>query len=175
MKEMAICSIIPAVCILLGTCGHEAAVVKGVAMKERAVLDRFSRVSGIARRSSATGSGGSGHAAARRQGGHYGAHDGDCVISPQSSCHRRVLTSAGDSQLGACLCTCHPPDVRERRGQVVTQQHYAKAGVVTEEMAFCAAREGMDPEFVRSEVARGRAIIPANKRHTELEPTVIGA
>ena len=59
--------------------------------------------------------------------------------------------------------------------QVVTQQHYAKAGIVTEEMAFCAAREGMDPEFVRSEVARGRAIIPANKRHTELEPTVIGA
>ena len=46
---------------------------------------------------------------------------------------------------------------------------------MTEEMAFCAAREGMDPEFVRSEVARGRAIIPANKRHTELEPTVIGA
>ena len=67
------------------------------------------------------------------------------------------------------------PDVCECRGQVVTQQHYAKAGVVTEEMAFCAAREGMDPEFVRSEVARGRAIIPANKRHTELEPTVIGA
>ena len=59
--------------------------------------------------------------------------------------------------------------------KVVTQQHYAKAGIVTEEMAFCAAREGMDPEFVRSEVARGRAIIPANKRHTELEPTVIGA
>ena len=46
---------------------------------------------------------------------------------------------------------------------------------MTEEMAFCAAREGMDPEFVRSEVARGRAIIPANKRHMELEPTVIGA
>ena len=61
------------------------------------------------------------------------------------------------------------------RAQVVTQQHYAKAGVVTEEMAFCAAREGVEPEFVRSEVARGRAIIPANKRHPELEPTVIGA
>ena len=76
---------------------------------------------------------------------------------------------------GVCLCRCHPPSVCECRGQVVTQQHYAKAGVVTEEMAFCAAREGMDPEFVRSEVARGRAIIPANKRHTELEPTVIGA
>ncbi len=61
------------------------------------------------------------------------------------------------------------------RAQVVTQQHYAKAGVVTEEMAFCAAREGVEPEYVRAEVARGRAIIPANKRHKELEPTIIGA
>lgn len=52
--------------------------------------------------------------------------------------------------------------------------YYAKRGVVTEEMAYCAAREGLDPEFVRAEVARGRAIIPANRRHLELEPTVIG-
>lgn len=55
-----------------------------------------------------------------------------------------------------------------------TQMYYAKAGVVTEEMAFVAARESMDPEYVRSEVARGRAIIPSNKRHLELEPTIIG-
>ena len=65
--------------------------------------------------------------------------------------------------------------VARRAGDAVcTQQHYAKAGVITEEMTFCAAREGCDPELVRSEVARGRAIIPANKHHTELEPTVIG-
>ncbi|KAL4424137.1 hypothetical protein ABPG75_001438 [Micractinium tetrahymenae] len=63
----------------------------------------------------------------------------------------------------------------EARGDKVhTQMHYARQGVVTEEMAFVAAREGLDPEFVRSEVARGRAIIPANKRHLELEPCVIG-
>jgi len=55
-----------------------------------------------------------------------------------------------------------------------TQMYYAKQGVITEEMAFVAAREGMDPEFVRSEVARGRAIIPSNKCHMELEPTIIG-
>ncbi|CAM9443397.1 unnamed protein product [Chrysoparadoxa australica] len=55
-----------------------------------------------------------------------------------------------------------------------TQMHYAKKGIITEEMAFCAAREGMDPEFVRSEVARGRAIIPSNRCHTELEPMIIG-
>jgi len=64
---------------------------------------------------------------------------------------------------------------REARGdKVVTQMAYAKAGAITEEMAFVAARENMDPEFVRSEVARGRAIIPANKRHLELEPTIVG-
>ena len=44
----------------------------------------------------------------------------------------------------------------------VTQMHYARRGEITPEMAFVALREGMDPEFVRSEVARGRAIIPAN-------------
>ncbi len=59
-------------------------------------------------------------------------------------------------------------------GSVVTQLHYARRGEITEEMEFCALREGMDPEFVRSEVARGRAIIPANIRHPELEPTIIG-
>ncbi|GIL49179.1 hypothetical protein Vafri_5650 [Volvox africanus] len=56
----------------------------------------------------------------------------------------------------------------------VTQMALARGGIISEEMAFAAAREGLDPEFVRSEVARGRAIIPANKRHVELEPCVIG-
>jgi phosphomethylpyrimidine synthase len=56
----------------------------------------------------------------------------------------------------------------------VTQLHFARRGTITEEMAFVAIREGFDPEFVRSEVARGRAIIPANLRHPELEPMIIG-
>ncbi|MCG6954904.1 MAG: phosphomethylpyrimidine synthase ThiC, partial [Gemmatimonadetes bacterium] len=56
----------------------------------------------------------------------------------------------------------------------VTQMEWARAGEVTEEMEFVAIREGMDAEFVRSEVARGRAIIPANINHPELEPVVIG-
>ena len=55
-----------------------------------------------------------------------------------------------------------------------TQMYYAKQGIITEEMSFIAAREGMDPEFVRSEVARGRAIIPANRNHPESEPMIIG-
>jgi len=74
------------------------------------------------------------------------------------------------------------PDVRGAwvRGRApgpggnVTQLHYARRGVITEEMAYVAAREGLAPEFVRDEVASGRAIIPANIRHRELEPTIIG-
>ncbi len=56
----------------------------------------------------------------------------------------------------------------------VTQMHYARRGEITPEMEFVALREGMDAEFVRSEVARGRAIIPANVNHPELEPMIIG-
>jgi phosphomethylpyrimidine synthase len=59
-------------------------------------------------------------------------------------------------------------------GGPVTQLHYARRGEVTPEMEFVAIREGMDPEFVRAEVARGRAIIPANINHPELEPMIIG-
>jgi phosphomethylpyrimidine synthase len=55
-----------------------------------------------------------------------------------------------------------------------TQMHYARKGIVTSEMEFVAIRESLDPEFVRSEVARGRAIIPANINHPECEPMAIG-
>jgi phosphomethylpyrimidine synthase len=63
---------------------------------------------------------------------------------------------------------------REGRFDRYTQMHYARLGMVTEEMLFCASREGVDPELVRSEVARGRAIICSNKNHLELEPQIIG-
>jgi phosphomethylpyrimidine synthase len=52
--------------------------------------------------------------------------------------------------------------------------HYARRGEVTPEMEFVALREGVDPELVRAEVARGRAIIPANVNHPESEPMIIG-
>jgi phosphomethylpyrimidine synthase len=55
-----------------------------------------------------------------------------------------------------------------------TQLRYARAGIVTEEMSWAARREGVDPDLVRQEVARGRAILPANIRHLELEPMVVG-
>jgi phosphomethylpyrimidine synthase len=91
---------------------------------------------------------------------------------------------------------------RAKPGANVTQMHYARKGIVTPEMEFIALRENMrlqeareqgllqqqhpgfsfgaaipkeiTPEFVRDEVARGRAIIPANINHTELEPMIIG-
>ncbi len=73
------------------------------------------------------------------------------------------------------LAPLREPWLQARKGQEnVTQLHYARRGVVTEEMAYVAAREGVDPEFVRSEIARGRAILPANVRHPELEPMIIG-
>ena len=56
----------------------------------------------------------------------------------------------------------------------VSQMHYARKGVITEEMAFVAGREKIEPELVRSEIARGRAIIPANIHHKSLEPMGIG-
>ncbi len=55
-----------------------------------------------------------------------------------------------------------------------SQLHYARRGIVTEEMRFVAVRENMSPEFVRDEIARGRAILPANIHHPESEPMIIG-
>jgi phosphomethylpyrimidine synthase len=55
-----------------------------------------------------------------------------------------------------------------------TQMHWARRGVVTPEMEFVAVRENVAPEFVASEIARGRAILPANVNHLESEPMVIG-
>jgi phosphomethylpyrimidine synthase len=64
--------------------------------------------------------------------------------------------------------------LRARDGRRVTQMHYARRGEITPEMEFVAVREGVDPELVRSEVAEGRAIIPANVNHPESEPMING-
>jgi phosphomethylpyrimidine synthase len=56
----------------------------------------------------------------------------------------------------------------------VTQLHYARQGTITPEMEFIAIREGVEAEFVRKEVAEGRAIIPNNVNHPESEPMIIG-
>ncbi|HHY73413.1 MAG TPA: phosphomethylpyrimidine synthase ThiC [Bacillus bacterium] len=64
--------------------------------------------------------------------------------------------------------------MRAQKGKNVTQLHYAKKGIITPEMEFIAIRENVKPEFVRDEVAKGRAIIPANINHPEIEPMIIG-
>jgi phosphomethylpyrimidine synthase len=66
-------------------------------------------------------------------------------------------------------------DRRLARGDTnLSQMHYARKGEITEEMKFIAVRENVSSEFVRDEVARGRAIIPANINHPEMEPMIIG-
>jgi len=71
------------------------------------------------------------------------------------------------------LALARPREILRGRGNV-TQMHYARQGLVTPEMEFIAIREGLPAELVRSEVARGRAIIPANINHPESEPMIIG-
>ena len=63
---------------------------------------------------------------------------------------------------------------RAKNGANVSQMHYARNGTITPEMEFVAIREGVSAEFVRDEVARGRAIIPSNVNHPESEPMIIG-
>ena len=63
----------------------------------------------------------------------------------------------------------------KRQGlEAPTQLWFARQGIVTEEMQFVAIREGVNAEFVRNEIATGRAIIPASTLHPELEPMIIG-
>src|SRR6266704_5550767 len=63
---------------------------------------------------------------------------------------------------------------KRQNDKIRTQMHYARQGIVTEEMHYIAKRESLSLELVRSEVARGRMIIPANVNHTNLEPMCIG-
>jgi phosphomethylpyrimidine synthase len=67
-----------------------------------------------------------------------------------------------------------PNPLRAKPGNRVTPMHYARRGEITPEMEYIALREGFDPEFIRKEVAEGRAIIPANINHPEIEPMIIG-
>lgn len=89
-----------------------------------------------------------------------------------------------DADLDAIRFQPHRRPLRAKAGKNVTQMHYARQGIVTPEMEFIAIRENLGreasgrrpitPEFVRDEVARGRAVIPANINHPESEPMIIG-
>ncbi len=78
------------------------------------------------------------------------------------------------AQLDEIRFPARAPVRRAAPGGNVTQMHYARRGEITPEMEFIAIREGVAPEFVRAEVARGRAIIPSNVNHPESEPMIIG-
>ncbi len=93
-------------------------------------------------------------------------------LARSTSAYRRERES--DPGLAGVRFPQPPRPLRARPGRRVTQMHYARQGQVTPEMEFVAAREGLDAEFLRGEVARGRAIIPANVNHPEAEPMVIG-
>jgi phosphomethylpyrimidine synthase len=94
------------------------------------------------------------------------------VLAQASSAYRR------EREAEASLADTRFPTSRSPRrataGRTVTQMHYARKGEITPEMEFIALREGMQPSFVRDEVALGRAIIPANVNHPESEPMIIG-
>ncbi|MBV8750953.1 MAG: phosphomethylpyrimidine synthase ThiC, partial [Candidatus Eremiobacteraeota bacterium] len=101
------------------------------------------------------------------------ARRGDTDVLAKSSSVYRIGREAMP-ELDAIRFPSPRPIRRAKAGGNVTQMHYARRGVVTPEMEFVGIREGLDPNYVREEVALGRAVIPANVNHLELEPTIIG-
>ncbi|NTU92089.1 MAG: phosphomethylpyrimidine synthase ThiC [Chlorobiaceae bacterium] len=114
------------------------------------------------------------------------AHDPQCGLEPVRETwgfDRETIESADATP----SMTGRKP-LKAKPGSAVTQMHYARKGIVTPEMEYAAIRENQNlgewiercggtpvtPEMVREEIARGRAIIPANINHPELEPMVIG-
>jgi len=93
-------------------------------------------------------------------------------LAHASSSYRR--SREADAELAGVRFPDPRPPRRAKAGCTVTQLHYARRGEITPEMEFIALREGVASEFVRDEVARGRAIIPANVNHPESEPMIIG-
>lgn len=91
----------------------------------------------------------------------------------EHSSHYRKLRVADEN-----LCEIRFPNLKKplkaKAGKVVTQMHYAKNNIITPEMEYVAIREGFPVETVREEIAAGRAIIPCNINHPEMEPMIIG-
>src|SRR5207247_828979 len=96
------------------------------------------------------------------------------IVGPGCRLDTRALASGHIRGRNVMLPPIRKPWAEKRTGAVVTQMHYARQGIVTEEMEFVARRENLPAETLRSEVGRGRLIIPANIRHVELEPMAIG-
>ncbi|WP_224929043.1 phosphomethylpyrimidine synthase ThiC [Bacillus safensis] len=91
-------------------------------------------------------------------------------VRPEDNGYR----SKGNESIHSIQTDFHHMPLRAKQGACVTQMHYAKKGIITPEMEFIAIREELSPEFVREEVASGRAVIPSNINHPESEPMIIG-
>ncbi|WP_144494504.1 phosphomethylpyrimidine synthase ThiC [Bacillus sp. WP8] len=91
-------------------------------------------------------------------------------VRPEDNGYR----SKGNESIHSIQTDFHHMPLRAIQGVCVTQMHYAKKGIITPEMEFIAIREELSPEFVREEVASGRAVIPSNINHPESEPMIIG-
>ncbi|OLC15767.1 MAG: phosphomethylpyrimidine synthase ThiC [Candidatus Rokubacteria bacterium 13_1_40CM_69_27] len=100
-----------------------------------------------------------------------GRGDVEDLPAPSSRYRRQ---REGDPTLGGVRFASVRRPFRARPGRRVTQMHYARRGEITPEMEFVALRERLAPELVRDEIARGRAILPANINHPETEPMIIG-
>jgi len=100
-----------------------------------------------------------------------GRGDVDELAEPSSAYRREREADPATADL---RFRATPRPLRAKAGRRVTQMHYARRGEITPEMEFVALREGVDPGTVRDEIARGRAILPANINHPESEPMLIG-
>ena len=94
------------------------------------------------------------------------------LLEHPSSIYRRGREAM--PELDALRFRATRPVRRAKPGANVSQMHYARRGEITPEMEFVALRESVAPEFVRDEIARGRAVLPNNINHPESEPMIIG-
>lgn len=108
-------------------------------------------------------------------GTHFDAYDTSGIYTEESPALslKQGLAKVRDSWPSAPAVAASV-DAPADAPKVRTQLAWARAGIVTPEMAYIAAREGVDVELVREEVAAGRAVIPANHKHPEIEPMIIG-
>ena len=135
--------------------------------------------------------------AALREGWIVERNDTEQLAAPSSHYGQQRLN---DPELAAMRFNLRRAPRRAKAGANITQMHYARQGIITPEMEYIAIRENqkieglsdllrsqhrgesfgaaipkiITPEFVRDEIARGRAIIPANVNHPEVEPMIIG-
>ena len=109
-----------------------------------------------------------------RERGDVAAYDGRPIHAVDDGYKDDARREAGLRNLDAVFQGRGERRPLRSTGKPVTQLHYARQGLITPEMEYVAIREGCTSEHVRDEIARGRAILPANVNHPESEPMIIG-